>query len=190
MTHFEYVSVALSIVLSLTVVRLLDSLPRAAAPERRYWIHAVWVVFLLLWSAVFWWLSWSLSRAERIAFPTFLLLVTPPAILYLCATALVSHAPAEVASWREHYWRVRPRFFGLALAFLASLAFTSTVLQGVPLRHPIRAAQALLATAFAVGLCSRSERAHAALAASIAALSALAVALAALGLLQFDLAPR
>jgi hypothetical protein len=190
MSHFEYISVAVSIVLSLTVVRLLDSLPRAVAVDKRYWIHGVWVLFLLLWSAVFWWLSWSHSRADRIAFPTFLAIVTPPAILYLCASALVSHAPADVPSWREHYWHVRQRFFALALAFLATLVFTSTVLQGVPLRHPIRIAQAVLATLFTIGLVSRSERTHATLAALVGGLALLAIALSALGLLAFDLGAR
>ena len=59
MTHFEFISVALSIVLSFAVLRLLDAVPHAVAREGRYWIQLLWVVYLLWWSAVFWWLSWS-----------------------------------------------------------------------------------------------------------------------------------
>ena len=111
MTHFEYISVAIAIVLSFTVLRLLDAAAHIGAPTKRYWVHGVWVAFLLMWSAVFWWLSWSHSaRQSEFSFPVFLLVITPPGILYLCATALVSHAPAEIPSWRDHYWAARRRF--------------------------------------------------------------------------------
>jgi hypothetical protein len=188
MTQFEYVSVAISIVFSFAVLRLLDALPHAVSAARRYWIHAVWVAFLIWWSAVFWWLSWSHSaRQTEFGFPEFLLLVTPPGVLYLCATALVSEAPAQVASWREHFWSVRRRFFGLALVLLALLAFTSFALQHVPLAHGLRVPQLALFALFATGFFSRDERTHGAVALLAAALALTMVALAVTGLVVPDL---
>ena len=66
MTHFEYIAVAISIVLSFAVLRLLDALPHVAAREKRYSIQALWVAMLL-----FWWLSvcfsldWRRRTSER-----------------------------------------------------------------------------------------------------------------------------
>jgi hypothetical protein len=188
MTQFEYVSVAISIVFSFAVLRLLDALPHAVSRASRYWIHGVWVAFLIWWSAVFWWLSWSHSaRHEEFGFPSFLLLVTPPGILYLCATALVSEAPAQVASWREHFWTVRRRFFGLALALLVTLIFTSFVLQHIPLVHPLRAPQLVLLALFTTGLLSRSERIHGVVAMLGAAFALTMVVLAVAGVVEPDL---
>jgi hypothetical protein len=188
MTHFEFISVALSIVLSFAVLRLLDALPHAMARERRYGVHLLWIFFLLWWSAVFWWFSWShRSHQGEFAFPAFLVLVMPPAILYLCATALVSHAPAEITSWRYHFWKHRRRFFGLALALLLSLVFTSTALQHIPLRHPLRGSQALLFLVFGAGWVSKSERTHTILAVLAAAFAATMVVLSAAGVVDFRL---
>jgi hypothetical protein len=187
MTHFEYLSVAMSIVLSFAVIRLLDALPHAAAREKRYLIHALWMGFLLLWSAVFWWLSWSLStRVSEFDFPSFLLLVTSPGLLYLCATALVSHSPADVSSWRAHFWTVRRRFFGFAIALVLSLVLNSIVLQGIPSVHPFRVGQVILFGLFLTGFLSEDERTHGVIAALAAAAGIGLVVLSLAGLFELS----
>jgi hypothetical protein len=178
----------MSIVFSFAVLRLLDAVPHMNARTGRYWIHTVWVAFLLWWSAVFWWLTWSHSqRGYEFDFPAFVVLVTPPAVLYLCATALVSHAPAEITSWRRYFWSARRRFFGLALALLLCLFFTSTFLQHIPLRHPLRIFQLVLASLFVTGLAARSERAQGAIAVLAASLAVLTVVLSLAGMIRIDL---
>ena len=44
MTQFEYVSVAVALVYSFAVARIVSALPAILAPDRRYWVHALWVV--------------------------------------------------------------------------------------------------------------------------------------------------
>ncbi len=188
MTHFEYIAVAISIVLSFAVLRLLDALPHVAAREKRYSIQALWVAMLLFWCAMFWWLSWASSAREgEFSFPFFLLMVTPPGLFYLSATALVSHAPAAVQSWREHFWNVRRRFFGCALALVISLIFLTTAMGGVPLSHPIRLGQAGLFCVFLTGLVSENERTHRTIAGLAAALFAALLVLTFVGLIDLDL---
>ena len=188
MTHFEFISVAMSIVFSFALLRLLDALPHATARASRYWIHLLWIFFLLWWSAVFWWFSWSHSRREEeIGFSAFVMLLTAPAILYLCATALVSHAPAEIASWRRYFWASRRRFFGLALTLLACLVATSTLLQHTPLRHPLRLFQLGLAALFTTGMLARSERVHGVIAVIGAGFAALTVLLSLAGVIHIGL---
>ena len=48
MTLFEYLTVAVSIVLALGVVRLIEGLGPASEATRRYWVHFVYVVLFVL----------------------------------------------------------------------------------------------------------------------------------------------
>ena len=117
------------------------------------------------------------------------MLVSPPGLLYLCATALVSHVPADVQSWEEHFWKIRRRFFGLALAFLLSLVLTSIVMQQVPLLHPLRAMQLVLFGLLTTGLLSHSRRTHEVLAGVMTLFAAAMLGLALAGVLKLDLRP-
>ena len=47
MTQFEYVTVAVSMILALSFARLLGALGHVLAPGRRYWIHALWCLIML-----------------------------------------------------------------------------------------------------------------------------------------------
>ena len=119
-------------------------------------------------------------------FGEFLLIVAPPGLLYLAAATLVSHAPFEIDSWSDHFWRVRRRFFAYLLGYLASLIFTSFVLQGVPLVHPLRVLQLLLAATLITGLVAARPRVHMLLAGFVS-MVALAVAMLAIaGILRLD----
>ena len=81
MTHFEYIFVAVSIILSFTLLRLLDALPLALSRERGHWVPAVWVIILLYLCASYWWLSWSNRNLEQLTFRYFLFLLAAPSIL-------------------------------------------------------------------------------------------------------------
>jgi hypothetical protein len=43
MSHFEYISVAASLIYSLILAKLLGSLPAALQPGKRYWVHSLWI---------------------------------------------------------------------------------------------------------------------------------------------------
>lgn len=102
MTLFEYISVAVSIVLSFGVVRLLDGLRAAALPGRRYWPHFAWILTKLLNHALYWWGLWFAGDAASWNFAAFLWVLLFPGMLYLQSTALVTTSPGDVPSWRAH----------------------------------------------------------------------------------------
>jgi hypothetical protein len=160
MTHFEYIFVAVSIILSFTLLRLLDALPFALGRARGYWVHAVWLVFLLYLCAVFWWLSWFNRNLDELSFRYFLFLLASPSILYLTATTLVSASPASISSWHQHFCHVRLRFFLGALIYVSMLLVNSFVTLEVPLERPLRLGQAVLIGLFGAGAPLRSERAQ------------------------------
>jgi len=151
-------------VMSFTLLRLLDALPGCSRPERRYWPHTVWVVLLLYMCASFWWLSWFNRTLETLSFRYFLFLLFLPSLLFVTATTLVSASPAEVTSWREHFDKVRARFFLGAFVYMLLISINSYVTFEVPLDHRIRIAQASLLIVFGCGAALKSERAQAILA--------------------------
>ena len=48
MTIFEYLSVSISILLSLAIVRLLNGLPHLTTSPKRYWVHVGWVILIAI----------------------------------------------------------------------------------------------------------------------------------------------
>ena len=76
MTLFEYLAVAVAVVLSFGAIRLLDGLPHVLARDRRHWVHTIWVVNVLWLHAQFWWVFWSYSGDVAWNYPKFLLALT------------------------------------------------------------------------------------------------------------------
>lgn len=159
MTLFEYLSVAFAIVLSLAAVRLLSGLSVAFLKGRRYWPHALWLVFSLLGSAMVWWNLWSFRSADW-NFLSFLLVLTLPAAIYMLAAALVPENPGQVTSWHDHFHAARTRFFGSLCVFFVLVLAITWLLLDVPLRHPSRGAQALAFALALSGAVSRNRRLH------------------------------
>jgi len=163
MAGFEYFSVAVSVILSFGALRLLDALPFVFSRERRYWPHALWVVNLLLLHVHIWWVFWGWSNAPQWTYREFVLLLAPAGLLYALAGTLVTHSAHEVASWREHFWRIRVRLFTLLSCNVVVLALGGWIIAEIPLRTPLRVAQASLLVGFVFGALSRNARFHAAL---------------------------
>jgi hypothetical protein len=157
MTLFEYIAVASSIVISFTVLRILDALPAAADPERRHWVHLGWLVWLLWACATLWWASWS-YRSAVWTYPRFLLFLSAPALLFGMVRTLVSPDGERPASWREHFERVRRRFFALLCLYFVALTLMTWQLLGIPLIAPIRIAHFGMIGAGAIGALSASHR--------------------------------
>lgn len=164
MTLFEYIAVANSIILSLAVVRLLDALPPAFDPARRHWTHAAFVAMAIWSCAQYWWVSWSFASVEAWTYPKFLLYLTPPALLYSIAKTLASPDPNAVASFGDHFQRIRRRFFAQLATYMIVVMLGSSIISGVPLDHPVRVAQAAALVAAASGALVSSPRYHALLA--------------------------
>jgi hypothetical protein len=164
MTLFEYVTVAVSIVLSFGVVRLLDGLRAAALPQRRYWVHFLWIPTKLLNHALYWWGLWSLHEAVSWNFALFLWILLFPATLYLQSTALVTTSPTEVASWRDHFYGIRTWFLSINLLLLFHYFIDTWLLLGVPVLHPSRLPLVAMIILNVFGVASDNPRLHAVIA--------------------------
>ena len=138
MTLYEHIAIANSIILSLAVVRLLDVIPHAFDPSRRYWIHCAFIVVTLWACAQYWWISWTFSHVESWTYAKFLLYLVPPAILYSIAKTLSAPDPNQVSSFREYFIETHRRFFLLFVAYMGFIVLGSWLITEVPILHPIR----------------------------------------------------
>ena len=102
MSIFEYLTVAVSIVLALGLSKLVSSVPYVFDRQKRDWLHSLIFVLAILSHIVVWWRIWLLKDVADWNVLQFTLLMGSPLSLYLAATALVSSAPAQVGDWKTH----------------------------------------------------------------------------------------
>ena len=87
----------------------------------------------------------------------FVLQLGTPVVLYLQASALVTSNAGEVPNWRDHFYSVRKRFFGLNIAFATATVLTLGLTLG---RAPISVAivASIIVALSIVGFRSESHR--------------------------------
>ena len=80
MTQFEFISVAVSIVLALSMARLLSAVPHLLAPDRRYWVPCLWAASLLPIHLGFWWAIWAYREVVAWTFRGFAAAMLTPVL--------------------------------------------------------------------------------------------------------------
>ena len=167
MTQFEFISVAVSIVLALSAARLLGALPHLLAPGRRYWVHALWAANLLPMHLGFWWAIWNYREIDPWTFRGFAAVMLTPALLYLAVSTLVSDSPAAIESWRTHFYARHRIFFSLYFAVYLSIPLRQLTVLGdafaPALGGPTPPVLLLLGTLLIplAGIVTTNERIHA-----------------------------
>ena len=116
MTIFEFLSIAVSIVLALALGKLITATPHIFKRETRHLVHGGFFLVTNLAVLAMWWHVWTLSEKETWNFLEFLVMMGSPIALYSAAQILVSHEPSEVRSWEEYFAGAYHWFFGALLA--------------------------------------------------------------------------
>ncbi len=164
MTQFEFISVAVSIVLALSMARLLSAVPHLLAPDRRYWVPCLWAASLLPIHLGFWWAMWAYREVDAWTFRGFAAVMLTPALLFLTVTILVSDSPGTVESWRERFYSRHRVFFSLFLVALLSIPLRQFAVLGSPLPSPETGAPLFFAPPIlligAIGAFTSRERIH------------------------------
>jgi hypothetical protein len=163
MTLFEYLAIAFSLVLSFSGMRVISGLPFVVQKRSRYWVHFAFVCFQLFVTLAVFWNFWAL-RAVEWTFPTFVIALASPAVIYYNACVLVPENASEVESWRDYYFSVRRRYFIGLTSWMVIIAVISLTVLAVPLLHPGRAFNVLMLVAAVSGVLSENPRVHGALA--------------------------
>ena len=165
MSHFEYVSVAYALIYALAVGRLLGGLSPAMDASRRYWVHLIWILLLLLVTVMAWWLGWGSS--EVIWTPLrFLLGLSLPALIFLRASVLLGNSNDPPDSYYDHFYETRVHFFSLGATVAVVLIFLPWVYGNTQwfTWSPIHLNAIGLLVISVLGMYSRSATVHAAIA--------------------------
>ncbi len=89
MQPFEFVMVVISIIVALGIAELLSGVARVLRGELRfYWVHAIWVLTLLLQQLQYCWSLFDLAGQEAWVFLDLVRLLTAPIILFLVSSLL------------------------------------------------------------------------------------------------------
>jgi hypothetical protein len=170
MTLFEYMSVAIAIIVALAFAEGLRGLQSALDPDRRYGIHVTWIFIKLANPIFYWWGTWGLRDFPDFwNMATFSMMLIMPSIMYLQLHSLVSDNPDQVEDWRKHFYAQRRWLFGLntLLAAFAILVFANISVPAPAQLLPV-AAYAVICALSIAGFVSDNPKLHAAIALFVA----------------------
>jgi hypothetical protein len=163
MTLFEYLSVLASIILSLSAAQLLTQVRSVLNPKKQYWIHSLWVFFVLLLHLLIWWEFWGYRDVVSWNIINFGLLLTNPVILFVCSSALVHSDSNEIENWLEHFYEARKTIFiTLGLLPIASV-LRRLILSDLPILRLQNLPELFFALLFLAGFLHAGKRVHAAI---------------------------
>ena len=169
MTLFEFLSVAISIVLALSAGQILTNLREVFDPSRRYWVHALWVVHVLLIHVFNWWGLWAYREVQTWDLGTFGIVLLAPGVLFVCSSTLVPSYSSRIASWKDHFYEVRRWFFAARSLFIVCAGFRTWLLLDRPLLESPTPYSAPILVLCIVGMVFPSPRLHGVLAVAVMA---------------------
>lgn len=130
---FEYISVLTSIVIGLALAHLLRGVAELVQhPDRKevYWVHLLWVVFMLLQTVLWWWWQFALESVTEWTLQVYFFLLLYAFILYLLCALLFPSDLEGYAGYEDYLISRRGWFFGLLAAFFI-VDLVDTWLKGV-----------------------------------------------------------
>jgi hypothetical protein len=164
MDAFNYLTVMVSIVLGLGLTQLfagIGNLVQIRRRVKRFWLHDLWVLLLIVLHLHMWWSFWGLRAVPRWNYGTFVYVLFGPAMLVIASHIIIPELLGERIDVQRHYFDTSPLFFG----FLAAAAIWATLLEPVMgLRSffiPFRLFQGVGISAFVACAASKNRYVHA-----------------------------
>lgn len=135
MAPFDYISVVLSVIIGLGLSHLLQGyveLVQARGNVRFYWIHTAWTLLTFVGIVFLWWSIYGLHTLRVWNFPSFLLLLLEPVLMFIAAAFLVPRRKDDNESidLRVHYFQNRRGIFGAYTLFVLLLMLQNALLNG------------------------------------------------------------
>lgn len=130
MNTFEYLSVFISIVVGLGVVRVLGGVVTILDRRHRgsYWVHTAWVAWFVFFLPYFWWFTFDWRRVTTWTLPLFLFVVAYAMLTYLVTAVLVPTRDEDLDDLEGYFFRVRPPLF-LLLALVNTVDVFDSLLK-------------------------------------------------------------
>lgn len=134
-SHFEFVSVFIAIVVAFAVSDILASWGeqiRLRGRIRTYALHTAWSGLLLIVLMGVWWSLWMQRERTSWTFPEYLMLMVPYLTLALIAYILTPRLDDEDKDIKQYYFDNSAWIFSLAALYLASWIVFSTLVSHAP----------------------------------------------------------
>jgi amino acid transporter len=131
---FSYIIVFTSIILGLGVTRTVGGLGHLLQTRKRrcnYWVHALWMLNLLLLMALIWFVAYRWRENQHWPFLLFVWLMLAPIIFYLIASLLFpDQDDAEpITDWQIYFFDHNREIF-LLFALVFPIDLIDTALKG------------------------------------------------------------
>ena len=120
MQMFEYVIVLISIVIGLAVTHLMQGIAgliQNPSRARIWWVHLVWVAYMILSIVFWWWWEFNLQQIKVWTFPLYLFVIFYAFYLYLIAAVLFPTRLEGYDGYQEYFLARRHWFFGLVIGW-------------------------------------------------------------------------
>ncbi len=127
MDIYSYLTIALTLFYTGTLMRLAGGFPSALKKEKRYSVHYLSIVAVFLFTIFAFWNGWALHKTKWTLFK-FMVASIEPALYYFLATTLVPENTSEVKSWKTYFWEVKNKYFLVLMLQLINIQVAGYVL--------------------------------------------------------------
>jgi len=120
MQMFEYVIVLISIVIGLAVTHLMQGIAGLIQNPTRvriWWVHLVWVAYMILSIVFWWWWEFNLQQIRAWTFPIYLFVIFYAFYLYLISAVLFPSRLEGFDGYKDYFLARRHWFFGLLIGW-------------------------------------------------------------------------
>ncbi len=133
MSAFEYVTVLISIVISLGITQILRGVASVLKKIHKvelYWPHILWVIFVLLLNIQEWWVTYELKNFSPWRLPVFLFIMIYPINLFLMSRLLFPDKfKGKCLDLKEFYFRnYRKLYLLLSISAAFSILYNLFIL--------------------------------------------------------------
>lgn len=116
MAMFDYAMILASIIIGLALTHLMQGLASLITGKAKiWWVHLVWVAFMLLTSVSWWWWEYTLHDLATWTFSIYVFVLLYAFAVYI-ASALLFPREIEGNSYERYFLEYRGWFFGLQIA--------------------------------------------------------------------------
>ena len=136
---YLHVRVLISIILGLSVTRLLGGLAQFMGQSNRHrvsWIHLGWVAWVLFNVAAFWWWEFRLSQVTHWTFALYLFVIAYASMFFLQAALLFPNDIEGYDGYGDYFLARRAWFFGI-FAATEAMDVVDTLIKGVEHLHSL-----------------------------------------------------
>src|SRR3984957_14351400 len=114
MQTFEYIKSVISIILGLSLAKLLQSAVKLIQHPGRtkpYWVHLLWSLYLFLVLTHFWWWEYNLKRVTAWSFQAYFFLILYITIYFVLCALLWPDDVKDYGDRFEDYFHSRKKGF-------------------------------------------------------------------------------